>query len=1667
VWGNSESDVFAVGDYGTVLHYNGSAWSEMSSGTTDHLNDVWGNSGSDVFAVGDSGTVLHYNGSAWSAMSSGTTDYLYGVWGSSGSDVFAVGSSGAILHYNGSAWSAMSSGTTEYLKGVWGSSESDVFAVGYSGTILHYEGGAWSAMSSGTTDYLYGVWGSSPSDVFAVGDSDTILHYNGSTWSAMSSGISQWIRGVWGNSPSDVFAVASSGAILHYNGSAWSAMYLGTTDDFSGLWGSSASDIFIVGAGISHYDGSSWSKTFPLSDISTFSDVWGSSPSDIFAVGGKWDTDSNYAGSILHHDGTSWTSISTDYGTTDGLSGVWGSSPSDVFAVGYPGTIVHYDSSAWSEMDSGTTYSLSDVWGSSPSDVFAVGQDGTIVHYDGAWSEMDSGTTASLNGVWGSSASDVFAVGGKWDPDAGTYTGTILHYDGTSWTSMYSGNYHLNGVWGSSGSDVFVVGSDSGTHLGEILHYDGTSWTPMDHYIYGSFHGVWGSSGSDVFAVGGDGTILHYDGSAWSAMSSEATRLYGVWGSSGSDVFAVGGNGTILHYDGHPIPTVPRVTTGTVSSITSSAASAGGNATSDGGSEITARGVCWNTAGSPTIYDNKTSDGTGTGSFTSSITGLSPGTSYYLRAYATNSRGAAYGDEVRFTTISSPGIIGQNPLSVLAETPLTITLNDLLVEEDSDSTFPDDFTLSVRDGKYYIRSETTVTPSAGFFGELSVPVTVSDGENTSDVFHLTVTVAAEVTPKTVSGTVSVSEAGQPGLTVTAFSPDTGASASGITDADGKFEIKVSGGKWRVSVTQQDDADWVSPEPASVLFSDDGSDETESLSVALQTRIARITGRVLPPEGDTGISERVVVSIFNSDTQFAYDLIPGQDGRFFSFPVPPGTYDLSVKPDPETYPNYAGIRIPLTRIRTDTDLGDIRLVERKAVLSGTVTDDGGQGVSGIPVDIWQPGGEWFSATTDSGGAYSISLTSGTWMAKPSPESDSLFSFSDTPATVTLTDGEPETADFQLDAAPNTILGTVRDTDGNLLTDLVAWAYARSGDSPEPVAKARVREGGFTLNVPAGTFYVGLELAPGSAYTLPQETEGSEEVTIILEPADAFINGVVRDADGNPLGDVRGQVSATPAGNRTSVRTADIRDGAFDIRVGGGVWELNCQLETDRYSQTAPVRVVAEPGKSVTADIPLTPLGSVVSGRVTDGTGNPASDVLVWVRVPRGEGDTGGIFEMQTLTDSEGQFEVFVPGDGTEKRGWGSRASVGTAVQRCEAEEDEYEPPFKLTDISFGNLTGAGVPESVVSTLRGIAYQTHWSEYDFTSDLRDTLNSYSLYHRHKQQILEHAASGRTAGMVVSCLREAATQTTLPRSRPGWGRDARQDGVTLELRRADTFLAGTVLDGDGNPVSGAYVSAYSGDGQKTDGRTDISGDYRLYIARAGETDENGPNDWTVAAVSESGDGKYRRGRIQCDVSGTDEIIPAEGIVLTSGGELSPAVTGEFRADEEWFHTLPDGTGIRIPANAVPTDGTFVKVIVEPRADDVPENSGNHIVSHGYSVSLFEKESGREILGRLNRDMVMTFRYSGGDLMNQGIRTQNIRPAYFSEASGSWQRAESFVPDSTAGKITFQTDHLSVWSLVATQIGDEPVPGDMNSDGAVDLADVIAVLRVCVQFSSSVPSF
>ncbi len=216
---------------------------------------------------------------------------------------------------------------------------------------------------------------------------------------------------------------------------------------------------------------------------------------------------------------------------------------------------------------------------------------------------------------------------------------------------------------------------------------------------------------------------------------------------------------------------LPTVTTTAISGITPSSAQCGGNVTSDGNATVTARGVCWSTSQNPTISDPKTEDGTGTGSFTSSITGLTPNTLYYVRAYATNSKGTSYSDiERQFTTskelvlptVTTTAISGITPSSakcggnVTSDGNATITARGVCWNTSQNPTISDpktedetgtgSFTSSITgltpNTLYYVRAYATNSKGTEYGGQKSfkTPVVTND-------FYITNT---NVTPLTTA-----------------------------------------------------------------------------------------------------------------------------------------------------------------------------------------------------------------------------------------------------------------------------------------------------------------------------------------------------------------------------------------------------------------------------------------------------------------------------------------------------------------------------------------------------------------------------------------------------------------------------------------------------------------------------------------------------------------------------------------------------------------------------------------------------------------------------------------------------------------------------------------------------------------------------------------------------
>ncbi len=195
---------------------------------------------------------------------------------------------------------------------------------------------------------------------------------------------------------------------------------------------------------------------------------------------------------------------------------------------------------------------------------------------------------------------------------------------------------------------------------------------------------------------------------------------------------------------------VPKVTTRDASEITQTSAKSGGDVTDNGGAEVTDRGVCWGTAADPILGSNKTSDGTGNGTFISSITDLTPSTFYYIRAYAINSEGIGYGDQVSFTTSGVPPVAG------FSASTTTITAGQSVQFTDQSTNNPASWSWNFGDGK----TSTSQSPSHLYSvaGTYTVTLTVtnsagSDTETKTNYIKVNPVVVTPVAAFTASATI--------------------------------------------------------------------------------------------------------------------------------------------------------------------------------------------------------------------------------------------------------------------------------------------------------------------------------------------------------------------------------------------------------------------------------------------------------------------------------------------------------------------------------------------------------------------------------------------------------------------------------------------------------------------------------------------------------------------------------------------------------------------------------------------------------------------------------------------------------------------------------------------------------------------------------------------------
>jgi hypothetical protein len=214
-------DAWAVGDGGTLAHWNGSTWSLTSSpaGLTSMFS-VSMLSPTDVWAVGQDGLILHWNGASWSSVAGPTTTLLRFIAMVSPTDGWIVGEGGLIWRWNGSSWSTFTSPTFNSLSWVEMVGANDGWATGDNGTILRWNGSTWSPAEVGDPNWLFSVAMLSPTEGWIVGGRDTptsvIKHWNGISWSLANDPTAQRLNVVRFSSTTEAWAAGNNGTILRY-----------------------------------------------------------------------------------------------------------------------------------------------------------------------------------------------------------------------------------------------------------------------------------------------------------------------------------------------------------------------------------------------------------------------------------------------------------------------------------------------------------------------------------------------------------------------------------------------------------------------------------------------------------------------------------------------------------------------------------------------------------------------------------------------------------------------------------------------------------------------------------------------------------------------------------------------------------------------------------------------------------------------------------------------------------------------------------------------------------------------------------------------------------------------------------------------------------------------------------------------------------------------------------------------------------------------------------------------------------------------------------------------------------------------------------------------------------------------------------------------------------
>ena len=756
--------------------------------------------------------------------------------------------------------------------------------------------------------------------------------------------------------------------------------------------------------------------------------------------------------------------------------------------------------------------------------------------------------------------------------------------------------------------------------------------------------------------------------------------------------------------------------------------------------------------------------------------------------------------------------------------------------------------------KSYIDS--TATPGVSY--EYKVTATTATGTQAlaSTAYKVSKPFIYLVPPnKTITGKVRDDlNASISGAEVVAVNMNGEGWANTFSDNLGDYELSVGPGKWEVTVYRpwDENVNWsYDKAPKMANFAESANKTIKTLNFTVNRMgDGKVVGTIAIPNGMTDVASSIWIDVFTPDGIGNW-ANPESNGSF-SIPLKPGQYEFSVWLDPEKFKGYGSPEPQFIRVgKTEVDVGTIVLAEFNSTISGVIATSSGSPLGNAEVWAWSETGGWTSDVTDTTGAFELKVAPGRWEVGfnppiPADGSESPYLL-EPPKRIKVGDGV-KTLNFTVRKAASKVEGVVYGPSGAPVADLNAWAYAREAADGNNSDEFFNVLAEVALS-PRGTFsFPGL---PGT-YTvglwIPPGSDYAQPDEQTLTLSDA---GVLTDENG------------------TSMNKIEFTLAKVDSYVTGSL------IDKDTNQSISGL------------------VGEVYAMR-TDGDGWQYASI-----------ETNGTYSM-LLPPGNWVVEYYLEYD-DQNRNYpkASAQPLEVSVQQGATVEGNF-----VLSAAGASISGSVVYDSNSSTVSESTLYV-WA-------YREGSSSFPEY-------WDEVETDDNGSFTISVLQGGKYEVGVILSN-----DLREDGYLepaiqkfkmststksgLEFRLAqpaqDNYLSGTVVDGSGNSLAGAYVYAWTYDGRESSVYADSNGDFNMTVPSGAlwklgaEYSEFDANDDEILYLPENDK--------EADLR-KNEYVSGISIVLTRPEfEVPDGISITFDPSKDFVTTLPDGTEITIPGGA-----------------------------------------------------------------------------------------------------------------------------------------------------------